>query len=821
MRTLLQDLRYGLRMLRKSPSFAVVAVFTLAFGIGANTAIFSAVNAAILRPLPYRDPGRLVWITEIWHKDGDYASIPSPDYTNWSTQARSFSEMAAYDGGSEANLTGAGEPQRVPVVSVTPNFFNLLGITPVRGRTFLLQEAVSNSPPVTILSYDFWQRHFGLDPNIIGKSITLDNDTATVVGVLPPGFRFPDRDIKPQCFVPFPLPSRVDWYAATLTDAFVIGRLKPKVTAEQAQSELADINRRDFADVSPTFVRLGRSTVRLQVMNLQTKLVGDFRPALLVLLAAVGFVLLIACVNVANLQLVRTSARQQEFAVRAAIGAGRSRLIRQLLTEGAVLAFMGGALGLLVASGGVHLLRIFAPENIAQLGDLSFDGFVLVFTLVTTCIITILFGILPALAASKPDLQETLKHTGLRTIGAPGRRRLRVLLATSELALAFVLLVGSGLLLRSFILLSNVDPGFDPHNILTARLQLPEAKYSTSERQRAFFEQVLQQICFLPGVESAAAVDVLPLNGYTGAMGIRFEGQPSPPPGAAPSVPDTATSPDYFRVMRVPLIAGRLFERRDGTHNDFPIIVNHSFARQFFPNLDPVGKRVRVGAPAWPWRTIVGVVGDIKQLGVSQPSEPEIYRPYAAPVYDPVAAHETAFATTLVIRSRKNRLTLAAAVREQIAKLDSTLPVFDIATMDQRLANSLAVPRFNAFLLGIFAGLALLLAAVGIYGVISYFVSLRTHEIGIRIALGAMPVSVLRLLMGEALTITTLGIGLGVACCIALTRYLTALLFQIRPTDGLTIAAVSLVLGAVALLASYLPARHALNADPMAALRHE
>ena len=821
MSTVLQDFRYGLRLLRKSPVFAAVSVTTLALGIGANTAIFSVVNAVMIRPLPYHDPSRLVWITEIWHKEKDNRFVPSPDYTNWSAQARSLTEIAAYDGGSETNLTGAGEPQRISVVGVTANFFHLLGVTPVLGRSFLPQEVLPDSPSVAILSYDLWQHRFGLDPNILGKSVTLDSESVTVVGVMPLGFRFPDQNVKPQCYVPFQLPTLVDWYAKGFADTLVVGRLKPRVTPAQAQAELADINARDFAKVSPPFVRMGRATMRVQVVNLQTKLVGNVRPALLVLLAAVGFVLLIACVNIANLQLVRTSARQKEFAVRAAVGAGRSRLIMQLLTEGAMLTLLGEALGLLVARGGVRLLRIFAPENVTQLGHLSLDRAVLFYSLGATCIIAILFGMLPAIAAFRPDLHETLKHTGVRGTGARGRQRLRKLLATGELALALVLLVGSGLLLRSFVLLSNVDPGFDPHNVLTARLQLPEAKYSTPEKQWTFYERVLEQVQALPGVESAGAADVLPLNGFPHTIAIRVEGQPPLPPGAAPYAPETTVSPDYFRVMRVPLVAGRFFDQHDGTHNDFPIIVNQSFAHRFLAHEDPIAKRVRVGAPDWPWRTIAGVVGDIKQLGVSRPSEAEIYLPYTSPPGDPVAAHKSSFETTIVIRSRNNPLTLASALREQVARLDPNLPVFDIATIDQRLTSSLVAPRFNAVLLGIFAAFALLLAVVGIYGVISYSASQRTHEIGIRMALGALPATALRLLMGEVLVITALGIGLGLAACLGLMRYLASLLFEIRPTDPLTIAAVSLIVGVVALQASYLPARRATKVDPMAALRCE
>jgi putative ABC transport system permease protein len=819
MSTLLQDLRYGFRVLCKSPGFAVVAVIMLALGVGVNTAIFSVVNTAMLRPLPYRDPDRLVWVTEIWRKDGGYAAVPNPDYANWSMKAHSFAEMAAYDGGSEANLTGTGVPERIPVVSVTTNFFHMLGISPILGRSFLSQEALPNGPSVGILSYELWRNRFALDPNVVGTTITLDGDVLTIVGIMPAAFHFPDQNLKPQCFVPFRLPSQVDWYAQSLTEAFVIGRLRPKVTTRQAGAELTEINKRDFGEVSPPFVRMGRADVSPQVVNLQAKLVGDSRPLLMVLLAAVGFVLVIACANLANLQLARGTARQQEFAIRTAIGAKRSRLIQQLLTEGAILAFAGGAVGLLVAAGGVRLMRMFAPENLAQLAHFSFDPSVLAFTLVATCLITILFGMLPALVASNPDLQQTLKDTGGRT--GVRKRRLRMLLATVELALSLVLLVGSGLLLRSFRLLSNVDPGFDPHNVLTASLQLPEAKYSTPEQQWAFYQQVIDSIRALPGVESAGAADVLPLNGFRGAVGVRFEGQVSPPPGAAPSAPDTMVSPDYFRVMRIPLISGRFFDRRDGTHSDFPLIVNRSFASRFFPNEDPIGKRVRVGAPDWPWRMIVGVVGDVKQLGIAKPSESEMYRPYATPAGDPVAAHETSFATTIVIRSANNPLILASAIRRQIAQLDPNLPLFDIDTIEQRLAGSLLGPRFNTMLLGIFAGFAFSLALVGVYGVISYFVSQRTHEIGIRIALGALPKNVLRLVMAEGLAITAFGIGLGLAGCFALTRYMAGLLFQIRPTDPMTIAIVSAVLGVVALQAAYIPARRAMSVDPIKSLRHE
>ncbi len=818
---LAQDVRYGIRTLRKAPGFAAVAVITLALGIGANTAIFSAVNVALLRPLPYRDPGRLMWITEIWHKEHDNATVPSPDYINWSAQAQSFAELAAYDGGSEANLTGAGEPERIQTVAVTANFFHTLGVGPALGRSFVGREALPDAPAVAILSTELWQRRFGRDPNILGKAITLDDQRYTVVGVMPPSFRFPDQDLKPQCFVPFQLPARADWYAKMLADTFLIGRLRPGATQEQARRELAAINQRDFAQVSPPFLRMGRNNVQVQIVPLQAKLVGDVRSQLLVLLAAVAFVLLIACANVANLQLVRTAARQQEFAVRAAIGAGRARLIRQLLTEGAVLAFAGGAFGLATAIAGIRLLRWFAPQGLSQIAPMAVDRSVLAFTLGVTCLVTILFGTLPGLAASHPDINETLKRAGRRTAGARGGRHIRHVLATGELALSVVLLVGSGLLLRSFILLANVDPGFDPHRLLTARVNLPPAKYSTAAVQWEFLQRLMQQLRELPGVESVGITNVLPLSGYAGETAVRFEDEPSPPPGAAPSVPLTAVSPDYFRTMRVPLLAGRFFAAHDGTHKDFAIIVNGSFAQRFFRNQNAIGKRVRVGAPDWPWRTIVGVVGDVRQLGIAQPPQAELYRPYASPPADPIAANEISLPATVAIRSKSNPVALAATLRHQLAQMDPELPISDIATMDQRLDSSLAAPRFNTTLLGIFAAFALLLAMIGIYGVIAYFASQRTHEIGIRMALGAVPKNILRLLMGEALAITLLGLTAGVAGALALTRYMANLLFEIRPTDPATIVAVCLVLGGVAAAASYLPVRRAMKVDPMIALRYE
>jgi putative ABC transport system permease protein len=496
-------------------------------------------------------------------------------------------------------------------------------------------------------------------------------------------------------------------------------------------------------------------------------------------------------------------------------------LARQLLTEGAVLALAGGSIGLAAAMGGVRLLRWFAPQGLNEIGPMSLDKAVLGFALGVTCLVTILFGMLPALAASRPEINETLEHSGARAAGEAGGRGMRKLLATAELALALVLVAGSGLLLRSFFALSDIDPGFNPHQVLTARLNLPQGRYSTSALQWGFLQRLLQRLSTLPGVTSVGATSVLPLSGYAGATAVRFEGQPSPPPGAAPSVPVTSASPDYFRTMGIPLLAGRFFNAGDGTHQDYPLIVNRSFAERFFSNQNAIGKRVRVGAQDWPWRTIVGVVGDVRQVGIAQPAEANIYLPYASPAGDPVAGMELSFPVSIVIRSKGNPISMAAGLRQQVAGIDPDLPVSDIVTMEQRLGLALSVPRFNATLLGVFAGFALLLSMVGIYGVIAYFASQRTHEIGIRMALGARPRSILRLLMGEAAGISLLGVALGVGGALALTGYLSSLLFEIRPTDPATIAGVALALAAAALTASYIPARRATKVDPMVALRYE
>lgn len=810
MQTLMQDIRFAVRQLRNNTGFTTVAALTLALGIGANTAIFSVVNAVLLRPLPYSDPSRLVWVTEVWPKQHGSASVPSPDYANWGSHARVFAAMAAYDVGNQINLTGSGEPERIEGAVVTSSFFKLLGIQPVLGRGFLPEEDLPDGRPVVILSHDLWQRRFSGDLNIVGKSITLDSERYAVVGVLPRNFRFPHENAQPDCITPFDLPLTVDWYAKAVADTKVLARLRPGVSLEQARADLTAINDLGASQVSPGFSRM-RVGMQVRAIPLQQKLVGDVRPAILVLMGAVDFVLLIACANIANLQLARTANRQREFAVRSAIGAGRVRLVRQLLTEGLLLSSVGGTAGLFVATTGIRILALYAPDNIVDVGQIWIDKWVLGFTLILTCVTGVLFGMAPALGISKLDLNETLKGARSRIEPGYGRGVLRKLLVVVELALALVLLVGSGLLVRSFVRLASVKLGFDPINVLTARVTLPEAKYSTPEQRRAFFEEILRRLEGTPGTQHVSLSSALPSDeNYT--AGIRIEGEPSPPPGGAPWVPAGSINPDYFRTMGIPLLAGRFFDKRDGTQLALPVIVNQRFARRFFPDTDPVGRRIRIGAQDGPWHSIVGVVQDVKQFGLNFEVEAEVYRPYL---------ENTRSDMTIAIRTSADPVKFAAVVRDRVASIDSDQPIYDVATMEQRLSDSLATQRFNTVLLGIFAAMALLLATVGIYGVVAYLVSRRTKEIGIRIAMGATERDVLRLLIGQGIWLTVFGVALGLAGSSAVTRYLSTLLFSTRPNDPLTIAGVSLLLGSVALLAASMPARRAAKIDPMVALRYE
>jgi len=807
MESLAQDIRYGMRTLLRSPGFASVAIIALALGIGANSAIFSVVNAVLLRPLPYREPDRLVWVSQYFQRS-DSSFVLFPDFIGWREQSGVFEDMAAY-GNGDFNVTGGPESERVAGVRVTANLFSLLDVHPDLGRALLPEEDRPGGAPVVVLSHALWQRRFGGDRNAIGKTIILDSNPFTVVGVMPSTFQFPDEP-KAELLIPTALLNKIDWSEKQLALVRVIARLKPGITLDQALANLSIINQRLVED-SPQNLARNRASVQIRMVPLHRKLVGNAQPVLLLLLGAVGFVLLVACANVANLQLARAMLRQREMAVRAALGAGRIRLIRQLLTESVLLTSVGGFIGLAMAYWSLDLLSAFANQSVLLFKTIGIDRWVLAFTFGAAVLTGILSGLAPAVAASRPDLSESLKQGGPRVTGSYGHQRLRSFLVVFEIALTMVLLVGFGLLMRSFLRLTGVNPGFDSSHVLAARLEHSEYNYDNVTLQLAFFRQLLRRIETLPGVESVGAASHLPLLGYTNRTTVAIDGQPPPLAQDAP-IPIGAVSSEYFRAMRIPVILGRHFTEQDSETAPLVVIVNESFAHRFLPGEDPIGKRVKRGLPQGPWLTIVGVVRDIRHLGLDTDPTAEIFVPY----YQYMVPW-----MTVVIRGQADVRSLVPAIRAQAFTLDKNLPLYDIATMEERLQNSVISRRQNMWLLGIFAGLALILALVGVYGMMAYSVSQRTQEIGVRMTLGASRTEVLKLILRQGMVLTLTGVGCGLAIALALSQLLSGMLYGIRPTDPLTLVGVSFVLTATTLLACYIPARRAVKVDPNVALRHE
>jgi predicted permease len=799
-----QDIRYGARMLRKNPGFTAVAILTLALGIGANTAIFSVVSAVLLRPLPYANPQQLIVLRETTQSVGPHS--PSyPDFLDWRKQSRTFSQMAAINN-REFNLSGVAQPENISGYAVSANCLSMLGVRPFLGRDFLPSEDAPGSAPVVLLSYALWQSHLGADPSPVGKNITLDGRSFTIIGVLPPNIRLLE---KTDILAP------IGVWAGDMTDRGdrgdmdAVGRLVSGASISQAQAEMDTIAANLRKEYPAT-----NSGVGISMASLRDELVGDSRPPILVLFGAVVFVLLIACVNVANLFLVRGAARAREIAVRQACGASRQRLVRQMLTESFLLAFLGGGLGILVGALGIEGLRQLISAEMLQGAIIGMDRSVLLFSGAMVVFVAIAFGLVPAWQASQPHVQETLKDGGRSSTASAAQHRLRGLLVMAETALALVLLVGAGLMMKSMYRLLQVDPGFRPERVLTMEINLRTAQYSKPEASRNFWRQVLDKVRDLPGVDAAALGTVLPLSGDHNRADITIEALPTPDPGKFPHPDFHMVSPSYIDALSIPLLRGRNFTDADTDTAPQVALINATMARRFWPNEDATGKRFHWGHPGSkePWIEIIGVVGDTKLYGLANPSRLELYMPLQ---------QSRSSDMFLVLRSAIDPASLTPAVRDAVASIDKDQPVFSVNTMKQLVDASVATRHITLVLLGLFSGLALLLAAIGIYGVISYSVQQRTHEIGIRMALGAQRSDVLRLVVGQGVKLAALGIAIGIAAAFGLTRLMASLLFGVGAYDPVAFVTAAIILLLVAIAACYFPARRAIAVDPMVALRYE
>ena len=805
MQTLLQDLRYGARMLLKRPGFTLIAVITLALGIGANAAIFSVVNAVLLRPLPFKDPERLVWV---WAKIGQANHSPV-EFLAYQAQQTSFTEMAAYRN-MLFTVTGAGEPEFVQGAIVSPNYFSLFGVQASRGRAFQPEDVRPGAPRVAVFSHDLWQKRYGGDPNLIGRSLTINGESATVIGVMPPNFQLNlnmELWLSPRQIVPdVQMNYRGDTLALREIHYLkVMGRLKPGVTIEQAQAELNVVAARleqQFPD------QAGHGA---QVVSLRELAVGDVRGTLLLLFGAVGLVLLIACANVTNLQLTRTAARYREIAIRAAVGASRFSLIRQLLMESVLLSLAGGLAGWLLALWGVDLLLSLSPGGMLRLPETRLDTTVFLFTLAVSAAAGLIFGLAPALAASKTDLVSALKESARSVSAGVGRNRLRQALVVAEVALAIVVLVGAGLLVGSFARLMAVKPGFDPNNLMTMMVTLSSERYGTIAANAQFIKELTASLEALPGVQDVAISDDFPIQGTDTHDYPEIEGR-----GAAPEdrilTGLHVINPRYFEAMGVRLVKGRAFTERDDAKGPPVAIINKAMANIVWPNEEALGKRIRFGGPTMAWSEIVGVVDNVKHDGLHLADSPHCYAPHLQQPWPFLA---------IAVRSRTNQAALLASVRQAVRKIDPNMPIASPRPMEERMGEVLATRRLALALFSLFAVVGLLLAAVGIYGVMSYGVTQRTHELGLRIALGATSRNTLKLIIGQGMKLAALGIALGVGVALAVSRLMTNLLFGISASDPLTFVVIAFLLAFVALLACWIPARRATKVDPMVALRNE
>ena len=809
MARILQDIRYGLRSLLKRPGATLVALVTLALGIGVNTAIFSAVDSVLLRPLPHKDPERLVSIWEQGLRQGINQNEVAPaNFFDLRNQSQAFEGIGAH-GPQDINLTGDGEPERLNGELVTANVFSILGVDPLLGRTFLPEEDITGQHRVVVLSERLWQRRFNGDTSIVNRNLTLNGQSFTVVGVMPRGFFYPERETElwiPWAMEPEQASGRADHYLR------LVARLKSGTTLQQASADVQSIAGRLSAEYPKT-----NEGLTFIVNSLHTDYVGDLRLPILILFAAVGLVLLIACANVANLLLAQATTRRREIAIRIALGARRWTIVRQLLLESLLLAGAGGLLGVLGAVWGVEALAKLLPESLSKLQNVSVDARVLLFTLSVSVLTAVVFGGVPALLAARAKPGETLSDVARDAAGGVSGRHVRRMLVVSEVALAVVLLVGAGLLIRSFQILRQVETGFTTENLLTMRMVLPMPKYAKPEARRAFYDEMLRRVKELPGVESAGMITFLPLSFNGMNFSFSVEGQASPGDMKLPFALYRVVSPDYFRAMGIPLQRGRFFDAHDSADSQPVILISRQLAERYWPNEDPIGKRLKIGPLDSPnaWLTVVGVVGNVRQAGLYGDPRMDLYVPYAQERRVFIAPRD------LVLRTKGDATSVAGAVRQAVWSVDKDQPISHVRTMDQVFGAAISQERFQALLLGLFAALALVLACIGLYGVISYAVAQRTHEIGVRMALGARPRDVLRLVLRQGMSLTVVGLVLGIAIGSVATRVLSDLLYGVTARDPLTFVGVPILLLVVAFLACYIPARRATRIDPLVALRYE